>query len=274
MTLLLLVQWRVRLTNGTVRLDREPLWCSGKITRLPTRRTGFDSQPFVRGNRCHWSVGFLGDIPLSPPMHFGAAPYSPLFALIGSQYLHFILLNEEPSSKQTSGPRASITPALQPAPSSGSGYMGRSHPGKPSSHWHFPRSSDRKQPKIWLGILGACARCQIADCGGQIRLPPYPRAQGTMLEHIKQCDLIAILKCKSFARKHSLDHKMEMFAHEVGTVIYKAGTIATLDSILPETPKALPEDRLLRGPPVRSPGSTPAATAIERASPLSPTRLG
>ncbi|KAJ8892059.1 hypothetical protein PR048_004633 [Dryococelus australis] len=41
-----------------------------------------------RAGRCHWLAYFLGD--LSPPFffHSGAAPYSPHFTLIGSQYLH------------------------------------------------------------------------------------------------------------------------------------------------------------------------------------------
>ncbi|KAJ8885938.1 hypothetical protein PR048_012144 [Dryococelus australis] len=45
---------------------------------------------FARGNRagrCHWSAGFLGDLPFPPPFHYGAAPYSPHFALIGSEDL-------------------------------------------------------------------------------------------------------------------------------------------------------------------------------------------
>ncbi|KAJ8867982.1 hypothetical protein PR048_031791 [Dryococelus australis] len=57
---------------------------SERNTRLLLRRTGFDSQQgqsrvFVGGNsagRCRWSAGFLGDL-LPPPVHCGAAPYSP-----------------------------------------------------------------------------------------------------------------------------------------------------------------------------------------------------
>ncbi|KAJ8884314.1 hypothetical protein PR048_016171 [Dryococelus australis] len=30
-----------------------------------------------RAGRCHWSAGFLGDLPFLPPFHSGAAPYSP-----------------------------------------------------------------------------------------------------------------------------------------------------------------------------------------------------
>ncbi|KAJ8866909.1 hypothetical protein PR048_032771 [Dryococelus australis] len=37
--------------------------------------------------RCRWSAGFLGDLPFPPPFHFGAAPYSTNFTLIGSQEL-------------------------------------------------------------------------------------------------------------------------------------------------------------------------------------------
>ncbi|KAJ8878515.1 hypothetical protein PR048_019093 [Dryococelus australis] len=45
---------------------------------------------FASGNRtgrCHWSVGFLGDLLFLPPLHYGAAPFSPHSILIGSQDL-------------------------------------------------------------------------------------------------------------------------------------------------------------------------------------------
>ncbi|KAJ8869161.1 hypothetical protein PR048_030729 [Dryococelus australis] len=45
---------------------------------------------FARGNRaerCHWSAGFLGDLPFPPPLYSGVAPYSPRFTIIGSQDL-------------------------------------------------------------------------------------------------------------------------------------------------------------------------------------------
>ncbi|KAJ8887445.1 hypothetical protein PR048_013660 [Dryococelus australis] len=37
--------------------------------------------------RCRWSAGFLGDLPFPAPLHSGAAPCPPRFALIGSQDL-------------------------------------------------------------------------------------------------------------------------------------------------------------------------------------------
>ncbi|KAJ8895919.1 hypothetical protein PR048_001259 [Dryococelus australis] len=63
--------------------------------RLPRRRTWFDfrlsrSRIFACGNRaerCHWSAGFLGDIPLPLSFHSGATPYSTTFTPIGSQAL-------------------------------------------------------------------------------------------------------------------------------------------------------------------------------------------
>ncbi|KAJ8897658.1 hypothetical protein PR048_003007, partial [Dryococelus australis] len=44
---------------------------------------------FACGNRAgqRWSAGFLGDISFPPPFYSGAAPSSPHFTLIGSQYL-------------------------------------------------------------------------------------------------------------------------------------------------------------------------------------------
>ncbi|KAJ8869730.1 hypothetical protein PR048_028727 [Dryococelus australis] len=59
------------------------------------RQTGFDSRwgcsrIFTCGNRAgryRWSVGFLGYLPLPPPLHSDAALYSPLFIRVGSQGL-------------------------------------------------------------------------------------------------------------------------------------------------------------------------------------------
>ncbi|KAJ8869800.1 hypothetical protein PR048_028808 [Dryococelus australis] len=60
-------------------------------TTLSPRQTGFDSgrgcsRIFAllnRAGRCRWSAGFLGDLPFPPPFRFGAAPYTPRFALVG-----------------------------------------------------------------------------------------------------------------------------------------------------------------------------------------------
>ncbi|KAJ8870664.1 hypothetical protein PR048_029687 [Dryococelus australis] len=40
-----------------------------------------------RAGRCRWSAAFLGDLPFSPPHHFGAAPLLTAVTLIGSQDL-------------------------------------------------------------------------------------------------------------------------------------------------------------------------------------------
>ncbi|KAJ8888753.1 hypothetical protein PR048_008245 [Dryococelus australis] len=48
------------------------------------------SRTFTCGNhagQCHWSAGFVGDLPFPSPLHSGAAPCSPNFTLIGSQDL-------------------------------------------------------------------------------------------------------------------------------------------------------------------------------------------
>ncbi|KAJ8898267.1 hypothetical protein PR048_003627 [Dryococelus australis] len=42
---------------------------------------------YSRAGRCRWSAGFLSDLPFHSPLHSIAAPYSPRFALIGSQDL-------------------------------------------------------------------------------------------------------------------------------------------------------------------------------------------
>ncbi|KAJ8890077.1 hypothetical protein PR048_009584 [Dryococelus australis] len=79
----------------TVASGSEFMSVAERLARcLPPERTGFNLRPdhriFASGNRagrCRWWAGFLGDPPFPPPIHSGAAPYSPLFTLIGSQDL-------------------------------------------------------------------------------------------------------------------------------------------------------------------------------------------
>ncbi|KAJ8873833.1 hypothetical protein PR048_024669 [Dryococelus australis] len=77
-------------------LQRRSVECFQDITQisyLPLRRNWFDSRRGSsrilacgnRAGRCHWSADFLGDLPFPPPLHSGAAPYSPCSTLIGSK---------------------------------------------------------------------------------------------------------------------------------------------------------------------------------------------
>ncbi|KAJ8874829.1 hypothetical protein PR048_022718 [Dryococelus australis] len=67
-------------------------WEGAATTHLPPRRTWFDSRwsrsrILACGNRarvCRWWAGFFGDLPFPSPLHSGAAPHSPRFALTGS----------------------------------------------------------------------------------------------------------------------------------------------------------------------------------------------
>ncbi|KAJ8890904.1 hypothetical protein PR048_010413 [Dryococelus australis] len=94
----------ITTTAGCVLLEtkRNHFWqpllanCQSPITtRLPSKRTGFDFRQgrfrilacVNRAGRSRWLVGFLGDLPLPPPLHSCAAPYTPSFAFIGSQDL-------------------------------------------------------------------------------------------------------------------------------------------------------------------------------------------
>ncbi|KAJ8868330.1 hypothetical protein PR048_029846 [Dryococelus australis] len=52
-----------------------PRWCSDQTTRLPSKRTGFDSQRGNHARRGSWSKSFLGILQLPPPLHSRAAPY-------------------------------------------------------------------------------------------------------------------------------------------------------------------------------------------------------
>ncbi|KAJ8879368.1 hypothetical protein PR048_019976 [Dryococelus australis] len=69
------VQWRERerLTGRTIDLD----------ARVRSRIFAFG----IFSGRSRWSVGFLGDHSFPPPLHSGAAPYSPRFTLIVSENL-------------------------------------------------------------------------------------------------------------------------------------------------------------------------------------------
>ncbi|KAJ8870849.1 hypothetical protein PR048_027150 [Dryococelus australis] len=79
--------------SGQRHVGTGPRWYSGQTTRFPPRLTGFDSwrgrsRIFACGDRAgrrRWLVGFLGDLPFLPPLHSGAASYSPRFKLIGYQ---------------------------------------------------------------------------------------------------------------------------------------------------------------------------------------------
>ncbi|KAJ8885962.1 hypothetical protein PR048_012168 [Dryococelus australis] len=46
-----------------------------------------DFRIWIRGGRCLWSMGFLGNLTFAPPFQSGAAPYSARFTLIGSENL-------------------------------------------------------------------------------------------------------------------------------------------------------------------------------------------
>ncbi|KAJ8880400.1 hypothetical protein PR048_016869 [Dryococelus australis] len=82
------------------RLPEEGAWIAGntRVTFIseysPYERldlSRFDSRQSRpcenRAGRCRCSVGFLGDLPFPQSLHYGAAPFSPRFALIGSQDL-------------------------------------------------------------------------------------------------------------------------------------------------------------------------------------------
>ncbi|KAJ8869916.1 hypothetical protein PR048_028925 [Dryococelus australis] len=81
----------------------------GSTTRLPPRRNGFDSQRgssriFAFGNRDDDAAGrrvFSGTFRFPPPLHSGAAPYSPRFTLIGSQDLDVTSLTKYPPPPTT-----------------------------------------------------------------------------------------------------------------------------------------------------------------------------
>ncbi|KAJ8890274.1 hypothetical protein PR048_009782 [Dryococelus australis] len=90
---------RLQIGHPTTELSRltesEPRLCGGQTTRLPPRRTGFDSRRGrswiyacgYRAGRFRLSTGFLGDLSFTPPLYSGVAPYSPHFTLTGSQDL-------------------------------------------------------------------------------------------------------------------------------------------------------------------------------------------
>ncbi|KAJ8890578.1 hypothetical protein PR048_010087 [Dryococelus australis] len=94
---------------NTVSPIKGPRWCSGKITILLPRRTGFDSRRgrswiLARGNRvgrCRWSTGYLGDLPFLSPLH--SRIYLTLFTVIGSQDLDSISMIEASMERHRNG---------------------------------------------------------------------------------------------------------------------------------------------------------------------------
>ncbi|KAJ8870334.1 hypothetical protein PR048_029355 [Dryococelus australis] len=68
------------LQKNDANFAREPGSIPGRFT------PGF-SQAGIAPGECRWSVGFLRDLPVPPPLNSSAAPYSPHFTLIGSQRL-------------------------------------------------------------------------------------------------------------------------------------------------------------------------------------------
>ncbi|KAJ8894562.1 hypothetical protein PR048_007219 [Dryococelus australis] len=92
------------------RTSRTPDWLRTnrpRHGRLRDRLFSASMTPVLRGisytsvnrfGQCRWSAGFLGDLPFPPPLHSGAAPYSPHFTLIGPQDLDL----ERASQKQSS----------------------------------------------------------------------------------------------------------------------------------------------------------------------------
>ncbi|KAJ8881211.1 hypothetical protein PR048_017685 [Dryococelus australis] len=106
----------------------------------------------------HWSVGFLGDLPFTPPLHYGAAPFSPHFTLIGSQD-HFIVKSRPNLSTQLVVPRhrppatTYTTPRLAAVASTFTGFAGRrrqfqvpSPPSPPDRHTDITHHGARGDP--------------------------------------------------------------------------------------------------------------------------------
>ncbi|KAJ8878138.1 hypothetical protein PR048_022605 [Dryococelus australis] len=85
------------------------LLASTSVDVLDSRRGRY--RIFASGNRarkCRWSAGFLGDLPLPPPSHSGAATYSPHFAFIGSR-VHDVKSRPDISLRSTASDGATRT---------------------------------------------------------------------------------------------------------------------------------------------------------------------
>ncbi|KAJ8872068.1 hypothetical protein PR048_025669 [Dryococelus australis] len=80
----------VRPSSGHIRGGVVGRLLASRLDELGTIPRQSHSRIVACGNRagrCRWSVGFLGVIPIPPPLHSAAAPYSSHFTLTGSQYL-------------------------------------------------------------------------------------------------------------------------------------------------------------------------------------------
>ncbi|KAJ8894410.1 hypothetical protein PR048_007062 [Dryococelus australis] len=100
----------VRLVKGEFSRNILMYCTSTKASRV--RFPAGSPRIFAYGNRdgrCHWLAGFIGDLPFTPPLHSGAAPYSPRPTLIGSQDLAAVVEADKvdcPNSSSTA-PRVS-----------------------------------------------------------------------------------------------------------------------------------------------------------------------
>ncbi|KAJ8885935.1 hypothetical protein PR048_012141 [Dryococelus australis] len=65
-------------SHGATVAEQLARWPPTKVIRAQS--PAWSLRIFACGNRagrCHWLAGFLGDLPPPPPLHSGAAPYSP-----------------------------------------------------------------------------------------------------------------------------------------------------------------------------------------------------
>ncbi|KAJ8889356.1 hypothetical protein PR048_008855 [Dryococelus australis] len=86
-------QGETTLQHARRHILASPACCSIRLPcqiSLATSFHGSRSRNFACGNRCgrcRWSVGFLGNVQFPPPLHSGAASYSPRFTHIGPRHL-------------------------------------------------------------------------------------------------------------------------------------------------------------------------------------------
>ncbi|KAJ8872208.1 hypothetical protein PR048_025810 [Dryococelus australis] len=109
---------QISCTPGKLYLVLGPRWLSGEPGSIPSRIT----QEFRMWESCRWSACFLGDLPFTPPLHSGVAPYSPRFNLIGSQDL---AVKSRPNSPTQFYPSTSCTGTLTLSPVYAAGSEGR-----------------------------------------------------------------------------------------------------------------------------------------------------
>ncbi|KAJ8873763.1 hypothetical protein PR048_024597 [Dryococelus australis] len=144
-----------------------------------------------RAGRCRWSADFLGDLPFVPPLHCGAAPFSPYLTHVGSQDL---VVKSRPNlstqvnltrvSKQLRTCKRSAQIAMQTATRRVSNHR--------LTIRLFYTARDITLPRIDSAAFTLSVHGKFGECrGSSQRIPKSPTELGDHYHCTNQCRLTA-----------------------------------------------------------------------------------